>query len=208
MAKHHWNRRTFLQTSALTAAAHRRAGRAARAGRARQGRHPAADLRRHVVFGPAGPHRRDARDRGDQRGRHQVARRREDRAGVRRRAVDAGRRQCRSREDERGGLRGGGRRLRLVDLPCGEPDRGALRPALHRGRRRRRLDRDARTEEHLPLRPRLRRHLQGGDRQPDHAQRRGQQGRQDRDDRARGLGLRLRPRQACSTSSFRKRASR
>ena len=33
---------------------------------------------------------------------------------------------------------------RLVDLPRGEPDRGALRPALHRRRRRRRLDRDAR----------------------------------------------------------------
>ena len=58
-----------------------------------------------------------------------------------------------------GRLRGGRRRLRLVDLPCGEPDRGALRPALHRGRRRRRLDRDARAEEHVPLRPRLRRDL-------------------------------------------------
>ena len=97
---------------------------------------------------------------------HQVARRREDRAGVRRRAVDAGRRQRRSREDERGRLRGGRRRLCLVDLPCGEPDRGALRPALYRRRRRRRLDRDARAEEHVPLRPRLRRDRQDRDRQP------------------------------------------
>ena len=58
------------------------------------------------------------------------------------------------------------------DLPCRQPDRGALRPALCRRRRRRRQHRHARPEEHVPLRPWLRRHRQDRDRQPRHHQRR------------------------------------
>ena len=187
----------------------RHAHRAARAGRARQGRHPASGVRRAVLFGPAGPRRRDLRGRGDQRGRrHQVARRREDRSGARRRPVDAGRRQRRGREDELGRRRGDRRRLCQRHLPRDDPDRGALRPALYRRRRRDRRDRDARPEEHVPLRPRLRRDRQDRARQPRHHQRPGRQDRQDRDDRARGLGVRLGPRQAVERSAARDAASR
>ena len=182
------------------------AGRAARARRRRQGRRAASGLRRAVLFRPAGPHRRAAGDRGDQRGRrHQVARRRQDRSGARRRAVDAGGRQRRGREDERRRRRRHRRRLRQRHLPRREPDRRALRPALYRRRRRGRQHRHPRPEEHLPLRPGLRRHRQDRDRQPRHHQRAGRQGREDRDDRARGLGVRRRPRQAPEHATARAR---
>ena len=191
-------RRRFLQTTALGAVASAaRPGRAARAGRAHQGRHPASGVRRAVLFGPAGPDRRADRGRGDQRGgRHQGARRREDRAGARRRAVDAGRRQCRGREDERGRRRRRGRRLCQRHLPRGEPDRRALRPALYRRRRRGRRHRHPRAEEHLPVRSGLRRDRQDRDRQPRGHQRAGRQAREHGHDRARGLGVRRGPRQA------------
>ena len=125
--------------------------------------------------------------------------------GARRRAIDAGRRQCRGREDERGRRRGDRRRLCQRHLPRRDPDRGALRPALHRRRRRGRRDRDARAEEHVPLRPGLRRDRQDRARQPRHHQRPGRQDRQDRDDRARGLGVRLGPRQAAERAAARTR---
>ena len=105
--------------------------------------------------GPAGADRRATGDRGDQRRRrHQGAGRRQDRGGARRRAIDAGRRQRRGREDERRRRRGRGRRLRQRHLPCRQPDRRALRPALYRRRRRGRQHRQPRAEEHLPLRAR------------------------------------------------------
>ncbi len=84
------------------------------------------------------------------------------------------------------------RRLRQRHLPRRQPDRGALRPALYRRRRRGRQHRHPRPEEHVPLRAGLRRHRQDRARQPRHHQRPGRQGREDRDDRARGLGVRLR----------------
>src|SRR5262245_20742761 len=73
--------------------AHQRAGARARAGLCGEAWRAAPGLRRALLFGPTGPSRCDHRDRGDQRGgRHQGARRRQDRADRRRRAVDAGRR--------------------------------------------------------------------------------------------------------------------
>ena len=114
-------------------------------------------------------------------------RRRQDRSGARRRAIDAGRRQRRGREDERRRSRRDRRRLCQRHLPCRQPDRRALRPALYRRRRRGRQHREPRPEEHVPVRTGLRRHRQDRDRQSRHHQRSGQQGRQDRDDRARGL---------------------
>ena len=53
-----------------------------------------------------------------------------------------------------------------------------------------------RPEEHVPLRAGLRRHRQDRDRQSRHHQRAGRQAGEDRDDRARGLGVRRGPRQA------------
>ena len=94
------------------------------------------------------------------------------------------------------------------DLPRHDPGGGALRPALHRRRRRGRRDRHARAEEHLPLRPGLRRDRQDRDRQPRHHQRPGRQARQDGDDRARGFGVRLGPRQAAERAAARSAASR
>ena len=64
------------------------------------------------------------------------------------------------------------RRLCQRHLPRRQPDRGALRPALYRRRRRGRQHRQPRPEEHVPLRPGLRRHRQDRDRQSRHAQRR------------------------------------
>ena len=82
-------------------------------------------------------------------------------------------------------------------LPRRQPDRRALRPALYRRRRRGRQHRHPRPEEHLPLRPGLRRHRQDRARQPRHHQRPGRQARQDRDDRARGFGVRRRASPSC-----------
>ena len=56
-------------------------------------------------------------------------------------------------------------------------------------------------EEHLPLRPRLRRHRQDRARQSGHDQRRGRQAGEDGDDRARGLAVRRRPCQAAQRAT-------
>ena len=203
------NRRRFLQSTALGAAAagvlHAPAVLRAQGAPVKVGvLHPVSGALSYS--GQQGRIGATTRDRGDQRGRrHQGARRRQDRSGARRRAIDAGRRQRRGREDERGRRRGRRRRLRQRHLPRRQPDRGALRPALYRRRRRGRQHRQPRPEEHLPVRPGLRRHRQDRARQSRHHQRPGRQGRQDRDDRARGLGVRRRPRQAPERATARAR---
>ena len=83
-----------------------------------------------------------------------------------------------------------------IDLPRHHPGGGALRSALRRRCRRRRHHRHPRAEEHVPLRPGLRRDRQDRARQSRRDQRSGRQAGQDRDDRARGFAVRLRPRQA------------
>jgi hypothetical protein len=67
----------------------------------------------------------------------------------------------------------------------------ALRPALYVGRRRGRRNRHREVQEHVPFRSRLRRHCQDRADQSRHHQRSGRQARQDRDDRARRLVVRL-----------------
>ena len=150
---------------------HRRAGRAARAGRCGEARGAAPGLRRVILFRPTGPARCNDRGRGDQCGRrHQGARRRQDRGPARRCAIDSGRRQCRGREDEFGERRGHRRRLCQLDLPHRQSDRRPLRPALPGRCRGRRQHRHARAEEHLPVRARLRRDRENRARQPRHHQ--------------------------------------
>ena len=148
------------------------------------------------LFRPAVPRGRADGHRGHQQGRrHQVAGRREDRAAARRCAVAAAGRLGRGREDERGRRLGGARRLRLGDLPGHHAGGGQVQPAACRRCRRGRPDRRARAQEHLPLRPRLRRvRARGGD-QPARAEHRGRQAGQDGDDHPRGVAVRHRHRQ-------------
>ena len=159
--------------------------------------------------GQQGRARRDDRDRGDQRGRrHQGARRRQDRAAARRCAIHAGGRQCRSREDERG--RRGGDRRRLRERICLATTQTAARYDLP-------YIVDVGVADQIVTRG-LKNTFRFGpgfgviaktaiDNLVTH-QRPGRQARQDGDDRARGLGVRLRPRQAAERRSCPDAASR
>ena len=88
-----------------------------------------------------------------------------------------------------------------IDMPCHDPDRGALRSALHRRRRRHRRHRHPRPEEYVPLRSRIWRDRQDRAGEPRRDQRQSRQAGQDRDDRARGFSVRLRSRQAAQRAA-------
>ena len=169
------SRRRFLQSTALGAAAaagvlHAPAVLRAQGAAVKVGvLHPVSGALSYS--GPAGPDRRAAGDRGDQRRRrHQgaaAAPRSKPVLGDAQSTPEGGNAEV---EKMNGGRRRGRRRrLRQRHLPRRQPDRGALRPALYRRRRRGRQHRHPRPEEHVPLRPRLRRHRQDRARQPRHA---------------------------------------
>ena len=210
-----FNRRKFLQTSALGAVAAATGIVGAPSVLRAQGApvklgvlHPVSGALSYS--GQQGRIGADARDRGDQRGRrHQGARRREDRGGARRRAIDAGRRQCRGREDERG------RRARPSSAAT------PARSASPRARPRRATTCPTSSTSASPttiVTRGLKNTFRFGpgfgviaktalDNLVTH-QRPGRQGRQDRDDRARGFAVRLGPRQASQRAACPSAASR